>query len=53
MDDTELFSVGDIVGVKMDLENGTIEYFKNGKNLGDAFNEGPMAFRKGKVYPFV
>ena len=53
MDDTDLFSVGDIVGVKIDLDNGIIEYFKNGKNLGVAFNEGPMKFRKGKVYPFV
>ena len=48
-----MFSVGDIIGVKIDLENGIIEYYKNGRNLGVAFNEGPMAFRKGKIYPFV
>ena len=53
MDDQDLFSVGDIVGVKVDLENGTIEYFKNGKSLGVAFDEGPLAFRKGKIYPFL
>lgn len=53
MEDTDLFSVGDIIGVKLDLENGTIEYFKNGKSLGVAFDEGPLAFKKGKVYPFV
>ena len=53
MDDSNLFSVGDIVGVKIDLESGTIEYFKNGQSLGIAFDEGPFAFKKGKLYPFV
>jgi len=53
MEDKDLFSVGDIVGVKIDLESGTIEFFKNGKSLGVAFDEGPFAFKKGKLYPFV
>jgi hypothetical protein len=45
---------GDIVGCAINLEVGTIEYFKNGKGLGSCFTEG-MSFRKNKVklYPFV
>ena len=53
VEDNNLFSVGDIVGVQVDLENGTIQFYKNGQTLGVAFDEGPMTFRKGKIYPFV
>ena len=45
---------GDVIGCLINLEVGTIEYFKNGEGLGICFQEG-MAFRKNKVklYPFI
>ena len=45
---------GDVVGCMIDMEVGTIEYYKNGRSLGICFQEG-MAFRRNKVklYPFV
>lgn len=45
---------GDIIGCLINVEVGTIEYFKNGRGLGTCFQEG-LAFRKNKVklYPFI
>ena len=31
------FSNGDIIGVELDLDNGTIEFYKNGTGYGNAF----------------
>jgi len=38
------FKVGDTVGCMINLEDGTISYFKNGLNLGIAFEEDPKIF---------
>ena len=45
---------GDIIGCSVDVEVGTIEYYKNGQPLGICFQEG-MSFRKNKVkiYPLL
>lgn len=50
--DEKMFHEGDVVGTQIDLENGLIQYYKNGEPLGIAFNLGGQ-FRKGKLYPFV
>lgn len=43
---------GDIIGSHIDLDQGTIQFYKNGQALGVAIQEGNK-FRKGKLYPFV
>mmetsp|Transcript_2022 Transcript_2022/g.3014 ORF Transcript_2022/g.3014 Transcript_2022/m.3014 type:complete len:123 (+) Transcript_2022:967-1335(+) len=37
----------------INLEAGTIEFFRNGMSLGVAFEEGAKAFKKGNLYPLV
>ena len=53
IDDSNLVSRGDVIGAKVDLESGQIEFFKNGVSLGIAFDEGASTFRKGKLFPFI
>ena len=54
MDAMHYIRKGDIIGCSVNLEVGTIEYFKNGRGLGVCFQEG-LAFQKKnlKLYPFV
>lgn len=40
-EDTDKFVEGDIVGVQVNLESGCIHFYRNGKCLGLAFNNGP------------
>lgn len=42
------FSVGDVIGIALDLDSGTIEFFKNGVSQGVAFTG-----VSGTVYPAV
>jgi hypothetical protein len=51
--DSDLFQVGDTIGLQVDLDFGKILYYKNGKCLGLAFDEGIKAFKKGKLYPLI
>ena len=44
--------IKDVLGVEIDMEVGTIEYYKNGQSLGVCFQEG-MRFGRGKVYPLI
>lgn len=46
------FKEGDVLGVQIDLFDGVIQFYKNAKPLGVAFNCG-SSFRKGKLYPVV
>jgi hypothetical protein len=45
IEDDNLLMKGDVIGCKVDLENGQISFYKNGISLGVAFDEGPGAFR--------
>ncbi len=38
----EIWDIGDIIGCCIDLDNRVIEYFKNGKSLGIAFDNIPI-----------
>lgn len=53
IDDTNLVRKGDVIGAKIDLDSGQIEFYKNGQPLGVAFDEGASGFKKGKVFPFL
>lgn len=50
--DDELPGEDDVIGCQIDMESGVISFYKNGKSLGPAFNEGPM-LSKMKLYPFI
>ena len=45
MDPRDHFEVGDIVGCKIDMDNGEVTVYKNGYSLGVAFREDPKIFR--------
>lgn len=46
----EPFGRGDVIGVLLDMDVGSVTYFKNGKNLGVCFTGLP---RNQKLYPAV
>ena len=46
----EYWSVGDIIGCALDLEEGTISYHRNGRNLGVAFVEIPRKERNAGYF---
>ena len=45
------FEVGTIVGVLIDIERGTIHFYKDGNDLGQAFIQ--QEIKEGCLYPFV
>ncbi|EJD76225.1 DEAD box ATP-dependent RNA helicase [Loa loa] len=46
------FTLGDIIGCMLDLDNGIIAFSKNGKHLGKAFDI-PDTLRNAALYPAV
>lgn len=44
------YSVGDVVGIALDMDNGTITFYKNGVSQGTAFSDLKSL---GTVYPFI
>ncbi|QZY56729.1 SPRY domain-containing protein [Crassaminicella profunda] len=46
----EMFFVNDVIGVGLDMDNYTLEFFRNGKSLGIAFNDLKSL---GEVYPML
>lgn len=54
VNDQNTFKEGDVIGTLIDLEQGVIQFYKNGELLGMAFNFGQSnVLRKGKLYPFI
>lgn len=47
----EVFGVGDYIGVAVDMDNGSIEFYKNGISQGIAFND--LNQMGMLIYPFV
>jgi hypothetical protein len=45
------FEVGTIIGVLVNLNRGSINFFKDGYDLGEAFVH--KEIRKGCLYPFI
>ena len=45
--------VKDVLGVEIDLDMGTISYYKNGHPLGLCFQEGMGKFTKAKIFPLI
>ncbi|PRP81914.1 baculoviral IAP repeat-containing protein 6 [Planoprotostelium fungivorum] len=45
-----MFSKGDVIGVELDFEAGTLSYFRNGESLGEAYSGG---FGDGELFPSV
>ena len=45
--------IKDVLGVEIDLDMGTISYYKNGNPLGVCFQEGMGKLNKGKIFPLI
>ena len=45
--------IKDVLGVELDMDMGTISYYKNGQPLGICFQEGMAKLSKGKIYPLI
>ncbi|WP_432664886.1 SPRY domain-containing protein [Wukongibacter baidiensis] len=46
----EVYNVGDTIGVALDMDNGTIEFYKNGESQGIAYTD---LLSLNEVYPFL
>jgi hypothetical protein len=45
------FEVGSIIGVLVNIDRGSVHFYKDGKDLGEAFVN--REIRKGTLYPFI
>ena len=45
------FKVGSVIGVLVDMDRGIINFFKDGKDLGQAFCQPQL--KKGSLFPFM
>ncbi len=45
------FQVGSIIGVLLDIDRGTLHFFKDGYDLGQAFTSPEL--KEGQFYPFI
>jgi hypothetical protein len=45
------FQVGTIIGIYVDTEKGLLNYFKDGRDMGQAFHSPELT--EGYLYPFI
>ena len=45
------FKIGTVIGILIDFDQGSINFFKDGNDLGEAFRNDEI--KSGELFPFI
>ena len=45
------FKIGTVIGILVDFDQGSINFFKDGNDLGEAFRNDEI--KSGELFPFI
>jgi len=46
-----IFKIGSVIGILIDFDKGSINFFKDGNDLGEAFRNDEI--KSGELFPFI
>jgi hypothetical protein len=46
-----IFKIGSVIGILIDFDQGSINFFKDGNDLGEAFRNDEI--KSGELFPFI